>query len=327
MDVKKAMLLMGALIIAVATALMARSMFSESNAPAPQATAAAVPQQQLDGPQVLVATKALPIGTIIDPESFRFQPWPKDLVEEAYYIQGKTEPHKLQGAVVRVAITAGQPVTQGALIQPGERGFLAAALGPGMRAVTVPVSAQSSVAGFVFPGDHVDLLMTQAINGEEPDNPLKATETIVRNLRVLATDQRTNALDESGKPQVLTYSNVTLEVTPRIAEKIAVAQTLGQLSLALRSIADTRQDLDAAIADGSVNLPDGSDPAAETRALTQIMTRPEADRSSYSTGADVSRFARRTMPARKVVQQEKPKGPTVRVARGTAVAEVEVERN
>ncbi|HEX5536515.1 MAG TPA: Flp pilus assembly protein CpaB [Sphingobium sp.] len=327
MDVKKAMLLMGALIIAVATALMARSMFSNGNAPAPQATAAAVPQQQLDGPQVLVATKALPIGTIIDPESFRFQPWPKDLVEEAYYIQGKTEPQKLQGAVVRVAITAGQPVTQGALIQPGERGFLAAALGPGMRAVTVPVSAQSSVAGFVFPGDHVDLLMTQAINGEEPDNPLKATETIVRNLRVLATDQRTNALDESGKPQVLTYSNVTLEVTPRIAEKIAVAQTLGQLSLALRSIADTRQDLDAAIADGSVNLPDGSDPAAEKRALTQIMTRPEADRSSYSTGADVSRFARRTMPARKVVQQEKPKGPTVRVARGTAVAEVEVERN
>ena len=326
MDVKKAMLLMGALIIAVATALMARSMFSNGNAPAPQATAAAVPQQQLDGPQVLVATKALPIGTIIDPESFRFQPWPKDLVEEAYYIQGKTEPQKLQGAVVRVAITAGQPVTQGALIQPGERGFLAAALGPGMRAVTVPVSAQSSVAGFVFPGDHVDLLMTQAINGEEPDNPLKATETIVRNLRVLATDQRTNALDESGKPQVLTYSNVTLEVTPRIAEKIAVAQTLGQLSLALRSIADTRQDLDAAIADGSVNLPDGSDPAAEKRALTQIMTRPEADRSSYSTGADVSRFARRTMPARKVVQQEKPKGPTVRVARGTAVAEVEVER-
>ena len=327
MDVKKAMLLMGALIIAVATALMARSMFSNGNAPAPQATAAAVPQQQLDGPQVLVATKALPIGTIIDPESFRFQPWPKDLVEEAYYIQGKTEPQKLQGAVVRVAITAGQPVTQGALIQPGERGFLAAALGPGMRAVTVPVSAQSSVAGFVFPGDHVDLLMTQAINGEEPDNPLKATETIVRNLRVLATDQRTNALDESGKPQVLTYSNVTLEVTPRIAEKIAVAQTLGQLSLALRSIADTRQDLDAAIADGSVNLPDGSDPAAEKRALTQIMTRPEADRSSYSTGADVSRFARRTRPARKVVQQEKPKGPTVRVARGTAVAEVEVERN
>jgi len=324
MDVKKAVLLVGALVIAVTAALMARSMFSDS--PAPQATASAVPQQQLDGPKVLVATKALPVGTIIDPESFRFQPWPKDLIETAYYLEGKADMNALQGSVVRVAITAGQPVTQGALIKPGERGFLAAALGAGMRAVTVPVSAQSSVAGFIFPGDHVDLMVTQTINGdEEADNPLKVTETIVRNLRVLATDQRTNALDDSGKPEVRTYSNVTLEVTPRIAEKIAVAQTLGSLSLSLRSLADTRQELDAAIADGNVDLPDGADPAAEKRALTQIMSRPEADRRSYSTGADVSRFARRTMPARKPVEYVAPKGPVIRVARGGAVSEVEIK--
>lgn len=324
MDVKKAVLLVGALVIAVTAALMARSMFSDSSAP--QATASAVPQQQLDGPKVLVATKALPVGTIIDPESFRFQPWPKDLIETAYYLEGKADMNALQGSVVRVAITAGQPVTQGALIKPGERGFLAAALGAGMRAVTVPVSAQSSVAGFIFPGDHVDLMVTQTINGdEEADNPLKVTETIVRNLRVLATDQRTNALDDSGKPEVRTYSNVTLEVTPRIAEKIAVAQTLGSLSLSLRSLADTRQELDAAIADGTVDLPDGADPAAEKRALTQIMSRPEADRRSYSTGADVSRFARRTMPARKPVEYVAPKGPVIRVARGGAVSEVEIK--
>lgn len=324
MDVKKAVLLVGALVIAVTAALMARSMFSDS--PAPQATASAVPQQQLDGPKVLVATKALPVGTIIDPESFRFQPWPKDLIETAYYLEGKADMNALQGSVVRVAITAGQPATQGALIKPGERGFLAAALGAGMRAVTVPVSAQSSVAGFIFPGDHVDLMVTQTINGdEEADNPLKVTETIVRNLRVLATDQRTNALDDSGKPEVRTYSNVTLEVTPRIAEKIAVAQTLGSLSLSLRSLADTRQELDAAIADGNVDLPDGADPAAEKRALTQIMSRPEADRRSFSTGADVSRFARRTMPARKPVEYVAPKGPVIRVARGGAVSEVEIK--
>jgi hypothetical protein len=124
----------------------------------PQAGAAAIPQQALDGPQVLVATKALPVGTIIEADSFRFQPWPKDLIETAYYLQGKADPQSLQGAVVRNAITAGQPVTQGALIKPGERGFLAAALGPGMRAVTVPVNMQSSVAGFIFPGDRVDVL-------------------------------------------------------------------------------------------------------------------------------------------------------------------------
>ncbi len=324
MDVKKAVLLAGALIIAVAAALMARSMFTGGEAPAPQATAAAVPQQQLDGPQVLVATKALPVGTIIEADSFRFQPWPKDLIETAYYLQGKADPQALQGAVVRNSITAGQPVTQGALIKPGERGFLAAALGPGMRAVTVPVTQQSAVAGFIFPGDRVDVLMTQTVTGEDTTNPLRVTETIVRNLRVLATDQRTNALDDAGKPDVRLFTNVTLEVTPRIAEKIAVSQQMGQISLTLRALADTKQDLDAAIANGNVALPNSNDPAAEKRALTSIASRPEDGRFGYATGGDVSRFARRSAPPRKVLPQV---GALVRVARGTAVEQVEIRGN
>lgn len=326
MDVKKAALLAGALVIAIAAALMARSMFNGGgNAPAaPQATAAAVPQQALDGPQVLVATKALPVGTIIEADSFRFQPWPKDLIETAYYLQGKADPQTLQGAVVRNAITAGQPVTQGALIKPGERGFLAAALGPGMRAVTVPVNMQSSVAGFIFPGDRVDVLVTQTVSGEDPANPLRVSETIVRNLRVLATDQRTNALDDTGKPDVRIFTNVTLEVTPRIAEKIAVSQTMGQISLTLRALADTKQDLDAAIANGNVALPNSNDPTAEKRALTSIASRPEDGRFGYSTGGDVSRFARRSMPPRKMVPQV---GALVRVARGTTVEQVEIRGN
>ena len=325
MDVKKAVLLVGALIIAVSAALMARSMFSSGNS-APQATASAVPQQEM-GKSVLVATKALPVGTIIDAESFRFQPWPKELVETAYFIEGESDPQKLQGSVVRNAITAGQPITKGALIQPGERGFLAAALGPGMRAVTVPVELQTSVAGFIFPGDRVDLLMTQNINGDEGTTALKVAETVVRNLRVLATDQRTNVMDENGQPVVRGYSNVTLEVTPRIAEKIAVAQNIGKLSLSLRSIADNRADLDAAIASTSAKLPNGEDPDAEDSILTRIAAAPEDGRSSFSTGADVSRFERRTMPPRKPYVPEKVPGPTVKVARGSSVAEVEIKGN
>ena len=326
MDVKKAALLAGALVIAIAAALMARSMFNGGgNAPAaPQATAAAIPQQALDGPQVLVATKALPVGTIIEADSFRFQPWPKDLIETVYDLHVKADPKTFQGAVVRNAITAGQPVTQGALIKPGERGFLAAALGPGMRAVTVPVNMQSSVAGFIFPGDRVDVLVTQTVSGEDPANPLRVSETIVRNLRVLATDQRTNALDDTGKPDVRIFTNVTLEVTPRIAEKIAVSQTMGQISLTLRALADTKQDLDAAIANGNVALPNSNDPTAEKRALTSIASRPEDGRFGYSTGGDVSRFARRSMPPRKMVPQV---GALVRVARGTTVEQVEIRGN
>lgn len=329
MDGKKIILLAGALIIAIATAFMARSMFSNSGAP--QATAANMQAPQ-DGPQVLVATRALPVGTIIEPGAFRFQPWPKELVEQAYFLKEEVDPQTLAGTVVRNAITAGQPITQGSLVKPGDRGFLAAALGPGMRAVTVPVSAQTAVAGFIFPGDRVDLVLTQQVSGGGDGEPLKVSETILRNLRVLATDQRTNAVGEDGKQQVVTYSNVTLEVTPKIAEKIAVAQTIGSLSLSLRSIADNSGELERAIAAGEVDVPDGNDPAAEKKMMMQLANRPLDKGSTVTTGADVSRFQRSSVPAKTqenasangVPGQVTVTGPVVRVARGTAVTVVPI---
>ena len=120
----------------------------------------------------------------------------------------------LPGTVVRYAIAAGQPVTRGSLVGPQDRGFLAAALGPGMRAVTVPVNTTTGVAGFIFPGDHVDLVLTQQVAGGGDGPPLKVSETIVRNVRVLATDQRFTDKDADGKTAVKTFSNVTFEVTP-----------------------------------------------------------------------------------------------------------------
>lgn len=335
MDAKKIVLLVGALIIAITTALLARNMLSSSGTP--QAGASSMPVEA-DQPHVLVATKALPVGTILDAESFRFQPWPKDLIEQAYYLKGQADPQKLVGSVVRTAISAGQPMTLGSVIKPGDRGFLAAALGPGMRAVTVPVSAQNSVAGFVFPGDRVDLVLTQSVSGGGEGEPLKVSETILRNLRVLATDQRMDALGADGKPVVQTYSNVTIEVTPKIAEKIAVAQTIGSLSLSLRSLADNSSELDAAIAGTDMNLPDGSNPNAEKKMLASLSARPVDKGGTYSTGADVSRYQRSSVPAKSM--QAMPaggvpmggapgaimavQGPVIRIARGTSVTVVPV---
>src|SRR6476619_1648596 len=191
MNVKKLALLVGALVIAVITAVMAKNMFA--GAGAQQAAAAPVPV----GPRVLVAKKALPVGTIIGAYSFAFQPWPKELMQAAYYVDGRPDSDikRLFGTVVRYPITAGQPVTRGALVGPNDRGFLAAALGPGMRAVTVPVSVTSGVGGFIFPGDRVDMVLTQTVTGGGEGSPLKVSETIVRNLRVLATDQRIDSKD------------------------------------------------------------------------------------------------------------------------------------
>ena len=346
MDVKKIALLVGALVVAVVTAMMARTMFTGAATNQAQA-APAVPM----GPKILVAKIALPVGTMIAPDSLTYQAWPKELVQNAYYTEGSPDADmkKLVGTVVRNPITAGQPVTRGSLVGPQDRGFLAAALGPGMRAVTVSVSATSGVAGFVFPGDRVDMVLTQTVSGGGEGPPLKVSETIIRNLRVLATDQRTDSKGEDGKTQVKPFSTVTLEATPRIAEKVAVAQSMGQLSLALRSIADNQAELERAVASGEVKVPDGTPIGQERQMLLQIANRPIDSNTTYSTGGDVSRFQRRTVPAKasgeaeamssfasalgKAIHPGVPgatgapegyAGPVVRVARGNSVTVVPV---
>ncbi len=344
MDVKKIALLVGALIVAAVTAVMAKNMFSGAGSTTASASAPApVPM----GPAIMVATKSLPVGTIIDATAIKFQPWPKDLVQLHYFIQGNPDADvsKLIGTVVRNPITAGQPVTQGALVKPGDRGFLAAALGPGMRAITVPVSATSGVGGFIFPGDRVDLVLTQDVAGGGDGPPLKVTETIVRNMRVLATDQRTVSEGVDGKQEVKTFSTVTLEATPKLTEKITVAQTIGSLSLSLRSIADNTIELERAIAAGEIQVPEGDDPNAEKRMLLAIASQPIDTDTSYTVGGDVSRYQRRSVPGRPksesppqpaaVVQYEQPArqsaatdavsvGPVVKVARGNSVTIVPV---
>ncbi|MFC3309774.1 Flp pilus assembly protein CpaB [Blastomonas aquatica] len=341
MDKRKVILLVGALLIALTTAFLARSLFTGSAAP--QVTAA-VQQTEPNGPRVLVANRSLPVGTIITPDSVAFQPWPAKLVSNAYFLEDGAKVETLLGTVVRNAITAGQPVTQGSLVKPGDRGFLAAALGPGMRAVTVPVSARTGVAGFVFPGDRVDLVLTQSVEGEDGPS-LKTSETIIRNLRVLATDQRVNAEDAEGKTEVIAFSTVTVEATPKLAEKIAVAQTIGTLSLSLRSIADNEAELERSMAAGDVQLPEGADRKTENKILKALATRPVDTDVTYVTGGDVSRFQRSSVPPRSSNRRQPeysgqplpagapamnanpssvPMGPVVRVSRGNEVTVVPV---
>lgn len=332
MDVKKVMLLIGALVIAAVTAVMAKNMFVGSSAPTAQA--AAVEQT---GPKVLVATRALPVGTIIDAEALKYQIWPEELKQSSYFVEGEgVNAADLIGAVVRAEITAGQPLTNGALVKPGERGFLAAALGPGMRAVTVSVSDTSGVAGFVFPGDRVDIVLTQEVSGGGDGSPLKASETILRNVRVLASDRRLTNANEEGKSVAQSTSMVTLEATPKIAEKIAVAQTIGSLSLSLRSIADNTAELERAIISGEVNVPENGDPAAEKRMLLAIASQPADSNPTFTIGSDVSRFQRASVPGRAPQEsttgpvpagnavEAAPRGPSVRVARGNNVTVVPV---
>jgi pilus assembly protein CpaB len=167
----------------------------------------------------------------------------------------------------------------------------------------------------------------------------------VRNVRVLATDQRIDSKGEDGKTEVLTFQNVTLEVTPRIAEKVAVSQSMGSLTLSLRSIADNAAELERAVAAGAVKVPAGTNPAEERRLLSAVANRPVDSNTTFTTGGDVSRFQRRTVPAkpqsagnpasamasfaRALTGQADtpggaPAGPVVRVTRGNTVTVVPV---
>jgi pilus assembly protein CpaB len=350
MDVKKIALLVGALLIAAVTAVMAKNLFT--GASAPEANAAAVPQ----GPKILVARKPLSVGTIVDAESFTFQPWPAELMQQAYFAEGApdADASKLVGMVVRNAITAGQPLTRGTLVGPQDRGFLAAALGPGMRAITVKVNDTTGVAGFVFPGDRVDIVLTQEIEASGSEQPFRSAETIVRNVRVLAVDQRLESKGDDGKPLVKTFENVTLEVTPVLAEKIAVADKSGDISLSLRSLADTTAELERLVASGQVKLPAGANPAEERRMMLAVANQPIDSGPTFATGGHVSRFQRRLPPKSAAEQAAEamalyarangdrpfssisrpsagapaansvPTGPTVRVARGNNVTIVSV---
>jgi pilus assembly protein CpaB len=323
MDRKKVVLLAVALLIAAFTAFAARSMFA--GGATPQAEAVAAPT----GPKVLVAQRALPVGTIITADSVSYQSWPDNLVKDAYYVEGTADMTKLLGTVVRFPVTAGQPLTQGALVAPGDRGFLAAALGPGMRAVTIPVSAKTGVGGFVFPGDHVDLMLTQQVQGD--GDSLRAAETILRNLRVLATDQATDSDVVDGKTVVHAFNTVTLEVTPRIAEKVAVAQEIGQISLSLRAISDNQGDFDRLLASGEIKVPEGATRQQEEALLKKAADHPVDGQSTYVTGGDVSRFQRSSIPPKGQSAPAAPApqqiasvgggapvraGPVVRVTRG-----------
>lgn len=192
------------------------------------------PEQREEGVQVLVARKALPAGTLVKPDHLEWRAWPEDGIVKDYTLKGKGTNEPFLGAVVRKGLAAGEPITVQRVVKPGERGFLAAVLQPGRRAISVPINATSGIAGFVFPGDRVDLLLThQYQSGEGRGRQAnKASETVLMDVRVLAVDQTTN--DQNGQPIIA--KTATLEVTPRQAELVSVAVQLGKLSLSLRSL-------------------------------------------------------------------------------------------
>jgi pilus assembly protein CpaB len=228
MPKRKIILLAAAAIIAVGATLMARAMMH----PAPVATEAT---QAEPSNEVLAAARDLPIGTLLKDTDLKWMPWPAEADNGNLFLKGKADQASLNGSVLRQSLRAGDPVMTSIVVNPHSQGFLAAVLRPGMRAISIAVNPGGEVAGFVFPGDHVDVILTHVLNRKgDPDlTDRHISETVAQDVRVLALDQKSD--DQSTDPKVAQLA--TLEVSPRQAEKLALAAQLGTLSLSLRSLA------------------------------------------------------------------------------------------
>src|SRR5436190_9331709 len=256
MSSKRIVFLLLAVIVAGATAFMARAWLQNERA----ALLAQAGMQREAPPvvaptlQVLVARNAIHTGQIVKPDDLRWQSWPEGSLAPTYIVEGKRPMSDFVGAVARGPIAAGEPITEGKLVLAGTRGFMSAVLQPGTRAVSVPITATSAVSGFIYAGDRVDVLLTHVLNGDK-NGQHTATETILRNARVIAMDQRLD-FSPGDKPDI--GKTATLELTPKQSEIVTLAVKMGDLSLVLRSLQDTDEKRDADMVDNAPAEPGDS---------------------------------------------------------------------
>lgn len=192
---------------------------------------------------VLVLSADVPMGTEVG-DSIAWQSWPTDGIN-GNFITKAVEPDALETlkpAIARVAMYAGEPLRKSKLVGQGQS-FMSSILPAGRRAIATQISADTSAGGFILPNDYVDVIMTRRADANAAGGGF-LTETILKNIKVLAIDQ-TIQEDEDGK-KVKVGATATLELTPQQAEIITVAQQMAdRLTLSLRSIADAQEKPDA----------------------------------------------------------------------------------
>jgi pilus assembly protein CpaB len=192
---------------------------------------------------VLVAKADIPMGKAITPGDVTWQTWPATSTG-GNFIRKSDRPNaveSLAGNIARVPFVAGEPIREAKLVDAKGSGFMAAILPTGMRAVSTQISPETGAGGFILPNDHVDVILTRRDREAEKatGTEVQTSETILANVRVLAIDQ---AVEEKNGQKVVVGKTATLELSQRQSETLALAHQLGTMSLALRSITDSKQD-------------------------------------------------------------------------------------
>ncbi len=225
------------IVLAIAVAAGgAAFMLSGNRAPAPV--------QQIVRPQetveILVAKTDIAVGRAVSEADLAWQAWPV-AAAGPLFIRKTDRPNALsdfKGAVARSPFIAGEPIREQKLVRADGSGFMSAILPAGKRAVSTEISAETGAGGFILPNDYVDVILTRRDQGNGAENI--TSETILRNIRVLAIDQ---TVEEKNGQKVVVGKTATLELGPQQAESLAMSRQRGTLSLALRSLADAKPNL------------------------------------------------------------------------------------
>jgi pilus assembly protein CpaB len=276
MNPLRVMIVLVAAVAAIGLAVVMQKAMGGKPAPAPvvEAAPAAKPMTQ-----VLVAKRDLAIGDRLTAADVTWQAWPSDTINAAFITNGAAEPvptkvaakaakavgdaaemiggvspeKAVEGAIVRDPILSGEPITARKIVRGGEGGYLSVVLGPGKRAMAVPITSETAVGGFILPGDRVDVIQTheQTTVGEgDGGGKQVVAETVIQNVRVLALDQTTAAEKKDAK--TIVASTATLEVGPVEAEALSRAKASGPVTLTLRAYTDLGGP------SGAVGSPDSS---------------------------------------------------------------------
>jgi pilus assembly protein CpaB len=203
--------------------------------------------------EILVASKDIAMGERLKSANLAWESWPADAIRP-YMITRTAQPDAREtydAARARTALFEGEVISDKKVVKPDSAGFMAAILPKGMRAISVRISAETGVGGFILPNDKVDVILTVKESTEGSSKARTTSDSVLQNVRVLAVDQ-TFQTNDKGE-QVVVGKTATLELEPHQAEILAMAESVGQLSLALRSLADNG---DSALGDDGPVLSD-----------------------------------------------------------------------
>lgn len=270
MNTSRMLILAVAAIAAGAAALLARSLLG-GGTPA----AVARPAPAIATSDVLVAASTIQPGQKLNVTMVRWQRWPTSNIDSSF-ITHRLQPSielAVAGTVARAPIMTGEPLTAAKIVHSGAAGFMAATLGVGMRAMSIPITTESGAGGFILPNDRVDLMMSVQIS----DNPKRYnTQVVLSNVRVLAVDQ---TIKQDRDQKVVLAKTATLELTPAQARAVVRAQSTGMLSLALRPLGD-----------GNVAVASAQQPAVNAASTSPAAQPTPDDEDSPADSVKIIRF-------------------------------------